>query len=114
MLCFTFSACTSYLDFHSGLRRTTEGTRRFYWWWISFVKPRGLRGLCSALLFQHVPRTLILMPAYFTPDLFRFLTRLKRNNKREWFQAHKEEYEAVAHQHAVQFITDFAAHFFNI
>src|ERR1700739_2548668 len=54
------------------------------------------------------------MPAYFTPDLFRFLTRLKRNNNREWFQAHKEEYEAVAHQPAMQFITDFAAPLFKI
>ena len=54
------------------------------------------------------------MPAYFTPDLFRFLTRLKRNNNREWFQAHKEEYEAVAHQPAVQFITDFAGPLFRI
>jgi len=54
------------------------------------------------------------MPAYFTPDLFRFLTRLKRNNNREWFQAHKEEYEAVAHQPAVQFIADFAAPLFKI
>jgi uncharacterized protein (DUF2461 family) len=32
------------------------------------------------------------MPAYFTPELFRFLARLKRNNNREWFQAHKDEY----------------------
>ena len=54
------------------------------------------------------------MPPYFTPDLFRFLTRLKRNNNREWFQAHKSEYGAVAHQPAVQFITDFAAPLFKI
>src|SRR5215469_9765977 len=30
--------------------------------------------------------TLFVMPAYFTPELFHFLTRLKRNNEREWFQ----------------------------
>src|SRR5579863_5555610 len=54
------------------------------------------------------------MPAYFTPELFRFLTRLKRNNKREWFQAHKEEYVACAFQPAIQFITDFAGPLYEI
>ena len=54
------------------------------------------------------------MPPYFTPDLFRFLTRLKRNNNRDWFQAHKDEYETVAHQPAVRFITDFAAPLYEI
>jgi uncharacterized protein (TIGR02453 family) len=54
------------------------------------------------------------MAAYFTPGLFHFLTRLKRNNKRDWFQAHKEEYEAVAHQPAVRFITDFAPSLYEI
>jgi uncharacterized protein (TIGR02453 family) len=54
------------------------------------------------------------MPSYFTPDLFRFLTRLKRNNKREWFLAHKDEYEACAHQPALRFITDFAGPLYDI
>jgi uncharacterized protein (TIGR02453 family) len=54
------------------------------------------------------------MPAYFTPDLFRFLTRLKRNNKRDWFLAHKDEYEACAHQPALRFITDFAGPLYDI
>jgi uncharacterized protein (TIGR02453 family) len=48
------------------------------------------------------------MPVYFTPDLFSFLTRLKRNNKREWFQARKDEYESCARVPALRFITDFA------
>jgi uncharacterized protein (TIGR02453 family) len=48
------------------------------------------------------------MPAYFTPNLFSFLTRLKRNNKREWFQARKDEYENCARVPALRFITDFA------
>jgi uncharacterized protein (TIGR02453 family) len=48
------------------------------------------------------------MPVYFTPELFGFLKRLKRNNNREWFQAHKHEYVAHAHEPAVRFITDFA------
>jgi len=54
------------------------------------------------------------MPPYFTADLFRFLTRLKRNNNREWFQAHKDEYESCARQPAIQFITDFAAPLYEI
>ena len=54
------------------------------------------------------------MPAYFTPELFRFLTRLKRNNKRDWFLAHKDEYETVVRQPALRFITDFAAPLYEI
>jgi uncharacterized protein (TIGR02453 family) len=54
------------------------------------------------------------MPAYFTPDLFRFLGRLKRNNNRDWFLAHKDEYETCARQPALQFITDFAAPLYEI
>ena len=38
------------------------------------------------------------MPAYFTAELFQFLTRLKRNNKREWFQSHQEEWEGHVRQ----------------
>ena len=49
------------------------------------------------------------MPAYFTSELFRFLSRLKRNNNRDWFQAHKDEYETCVRQPALTFITDFAA-----
>jgi uncharacterized protein (TIGR02453 family) len=54
------------------------------------------------------------MPAYFTPELFRFLTRLKRNNNREWFQAHKDEYESSVREPALRFIGDFAAPLYEI
>jgi uncharacterized protein (TIGR02453 family) len=54
------------------------------------------------------------MPAYFTPDLFRFLTRLKRNNNRDWFLAHKMEYESYAREPALRFITDFARPLYDI
>lgn len=54
------------------------------------------------------------MPAYFTPDLFRFLSRLKRNNKREWFLKHQEEFESCARQPALRFITDFAAPLYEL
>ena len=54
------------------------------------------------------------MPAYFTPELFRFLTRLKRNNDRDWFLAHKGEYETHVQQPALRFITDFAVPLYEI
>ena len=49
------------------------------------------------------------MPLYFIPGLFQFLARLKRNNNRDWFLAHQEEYEKLVRQPALRFITDFAA-----
>jgi uncharacterized protein (TIGR02453 family) len=54
------------------------------------------------------------MPAYFTSELFRFLSRLKRNNNRDWFQAHKHEYETWVRQSALTFITAFAAPLYEI
>jgi uncharacterized protein (TIGR02453 family) len=48
------------------------------------------------------------MPAYFSSELFRFLSRLKRNNNREWFQRHKDEYESYVKMPALRFIEDFA------
>jgi uncharacterized protein (TIGR02453 family) len=54
------------------------------------------------------------MPAYFTPDSFRFLSRLNRNNNRDWFLAHKDEYSALLHEPALRFITDFAAPLYRI
>jgi uncharacterized protein (TIGR02453 family) len=54
------------------------------------------------------------MPTYFTTDLFRFLARLKRNNNRDWFLAHKDEYETYVRQPALRFITDFAAPLYEI
>jgi uncharacterized protein (TIGR02453 family) len=54
------------------------------------------------------------MPAYFTPELFRFLTRLKRNNDRDWFLAHKDEYEEHVRQPALRFITDFGVALYDI
>src|SRR5213592_1452702 len=39
------------------------------------------------------------MPApRFTSDSLRFLRALKRNNRREWFAAHRDEYEAHGRQ----------------
>ena len=54
------------------------------------------------------------MPSYFSSELFRFLTRLRRNNNRDWFQAHKEEYETCVREPALRFIQDFAAPLYDI
>src|SRR5262249_41624452 len=40
--------------------------------------------------------------------------RLKRNNNRDWFLAHKGEYESHAQQPAIKFITDFASPLYKI
>ena len=40
----------------------------------------------------------------FRPALFRFLTELKRNNDRGWFQENKSRYEDVARGPAMEFI----------
>jgi uncharacterized protein (TIGR02453 family) len=50
------------------------------------------------------------MPAqpYFTPDLFDFLTRLKRNNRREWFLKNKPKYEQVIKEPCIRFVCDAA------
>ncbi len=47
------------------------------------------------------------MAIYFSEDLFRFLTQLKRHNDREWFERHRPEYEEHVHQAALRFIDAF-------
>lgn len=54
------------------------------------------------------------MPSYFSPELFRFLTRLKRNNERDWFQAHKNDFITLVQQPALQFITEFSGPLYEI
>jgi uncharacterized protein (TIGR02453 family) len=45
---------------------------------------------------------------YFTPATFKFLRALARNNSREWFAAHKPEYEDVLRQPFLRLIGDLA------
>ncbi|MGH2605131.1 MAG: DUF2461 family protein, partial [Anaerolineales bacterium] len=45
---------------------------------------------------------------YFTPELFRFLRDLKRNNNREWFVAQRARYEAAVRGPFQEFIGDLA------
>jgi uncharacterized protein (TIGR02453 family) len=47
--------------------------------------------------------------AYFTSDLFGFLRELTLNNRREWFQAHRERYEESVRAPAQRFIVDFGS-----
>lgn len=44
----------------------------------------------------------------FTAELLRFLTELKHNNQREWFQANKARYEREVRDPALRFIEAFA------
>ncbi|MEO8809573.1 MAG: DUF2461 domain-containing protein [Rhodanobacter sp.] len=46
---------------------------------------------------------------YFSPATFRFLRALGRNNRREWFQLHKDEYERHVREPFLQLITDMQA-----
>jgi uncharacterized protein (TIGR02453 family) len=45
---------------------------------------------------------------HFTPELFRFLSELKRNNTRDWFQANKDRYRRVVQEPLLRFIADFS------
>ncbi len=47
---------------------------------------------------------------YFSPELFQFLLRLKKNNKREWFAKNKGMYQRAVVQPALLFIDGFAPH----
>jgi uncharacterized protein (TIGR02453 family) len=46
--------------------------------------------------------------AYFRPELFDFLRRLKKNNKREWFNRNKALYQQHVQEPALVFITEFS------
>jgi len=45
---------------------------------------------------------------YFTKQTFTFLSTLAANNNREWFEAHKQEYEDFVRTPALDFIADMA------
>ncbi|MDQ6956658.1 MAG: DUF2461 domain-containing protein [Mariprofundaceae bacterium] len=44
------------------------------------------------------------MAEYFSEDTFTFLRRLGENNNRDWFNAHKDEYEQMVREPALAFI----------
>jgi len=45
---------------------------------------------------------------HFTPELFRFMKQLERNNSRAWFERNKERYIEHAREPMSRFIADFA------
>ena len=45
---------------------------------------------------------------YFTEDSLNFLKQLDKNNNREWFEQHKQEYEDRVRSPALDFIADMA------
>ena len=45
---------------------------------------------------------------YFSPATFRYLRALARNNERDWFQAHKPQYEEHVRAPCLRLITDLA------
>jgi uncharacterized protein (TIGR02453 family) len=45
---------------------------------------------------------------HFTPEFFAFLTELKENNNREWFQANKDRYRTDVQEPLLRFISDFS------
>lgn len=45
---------------------------------------------------------------WFTPELFDFLSELKQNNDRAWFQVHKDRYERFVRQPFMHFISALA------
>ena len=47
--------------------------------------------------------------SYFTPATFRFLRAVERNNNREWFHAHKDDYERHVREPFLRLITDLQA-----
>jgi uncharacterized protein (TIGR02453 family) len=47
------------------------------------------------------------MSAYFTPELFKFLSQLDKHNNREWFQENKSRYEQFVRDPFLKFIEDF-------
>jgi uncharacterized protein (TIGR02453 family) len=48
--------------------------------------------------------------SYFTPQIFVFLSGLRRSNRRPWFLQHKQDYEDWARQPSLRFITDLQFH----
>ena len=47
-------------------------------------------------------------PGHISPRLFEFLKALKKNNRRDWFEEHRERYERDVKEPLQQFIVDFA------
>ena len=47
------------------------------------------------------------MRDHFSPEVFRFLKELRKNNRRDWFLANRERYESAVREPFLHFISDF-------
>ena len=52
--------------------------------------------------------------AHFGPELFEFLTELRNNNNREWFQANKGRYQSDVLEPLQTFVADFGPRLHDI
>ena len=52
--------------------------------------------------------------AHFSPELFKFLRQLKKNNRREWFDKNKSRYLEQVRDPMLQFIEDYAPRLHSI
>jgi uncharacterized protein (TIGR02453 family) len=50
------------------------------------------------------------VPAYFSKELFKFLSQLKEHNDRAWFASNKERYEQFVREPLQDFISDAGPH----
>ncbi len=51
---------------------------------------------------------------YFSPELFKFLRELRKNNNRDWFLANKGSYESVVRDPFLSFIADLAPRLLSV
>jgi uncharacterized protein (TIGR02453 family) len=68
---------------------------------------RGSRQAVGVELIT-LPREIMTATGYFSPQMFDFLRRLKRNNRREWFNRNKHLYQQEIVEPALRFISDFS------
>jgi uncharacterized protein (TIGR02453 family) len=73
----------------------------------NFAAPCGQAAI-EKILILITDETLMKAKIYFTPDLFKFLKDLSKNNNRDWFAANKARYEAMVRDPLLQFIADFS------
>ena len=52
----------------------------------------NLKNICVFVVFSYLCRKIIFMDA---KRILKYLKQLSANNSREWFQAHKQEYDAI-------------------
>ena len=73
------------------VRRIPDGTH-----WVVREKPADVNGLIREFLAQKI--AMAATAPRFSAETLRFLRALKRNNRREWFNAHRDDYETHVRQ----------------